>query len=150
MMALKQLQDLLDLLFIKEIEVLLLAAEQIDLKAQLKLILVQGTRLKIKPILQKEKPLIVILGRSQTDHLQVRDQIDHRLDLILRQELASILIQGLEEGLRAENLLQVAVAQREAEKDNLTQIIKKCNNLPLRKYKEGWIIHVVVHLFYTL
>jgi len=150
MMALKQLQDLLDLLFIKEIEVLLLAAEQIDLKAQLKLILAQGTQLKIKPILQKEKPLIVILGRSQTDHLQVLDQIDHRLDLILRQELASILIQGLEEGLRAENLLQVAVAQREAEKDNLTQFIKKCNNLPLRKYKERWIIHVVIHLFYTL
>lgn len=128
-MALKQLQDLLDLLFIKEIEVLLLAAEQIDLEAQLKL------------ILQKEKPSIVIPGRSQTDH---------RLNLILRQELASLLILGLEEGLRAENLLQVAVAQREGEKDNLTQIIKKCNNLPLREYKERWIIHVVVHLFYTL
>jgi len=70
-MALKQLQDLLDLLFIKEIEVLLLAAEQIDLEAQLKL------------ILQKEKPSIVIPGRSQTDH---------RLNLILRQELASLLI----------------------------------------------------------
>jgi len=140
-MALKQLQDLLDLLFIKEIEVLLLAAEQIDLEAQLKLILIQETQLKIKLILQKEKPSIVIPGRSQTDH---------RLNLILRQELASLLILGLEEGLRAENLLQVAVAQREGEKDNLTQIIKKCNNLPLREYKERWIIHVVVHLFYTL
>ena len=119
---LKQLKDPLGHLYIKEIEVLLLVAEQIDLQdleAQLNLILVQEAHLDLKLILQKEKTIIVIPGRGQTDHLQVRDQIDHRLNLTLRQEVASLLLQGLEEGHQAENLLQVAVAQREAEKDKL-------------------------------
>lgn len=122
-MALKQLQDLLDLLFIKEIEVLLLAAEQIDLQdqgVQLKLLLEQEVHLDQKLILQQEETIIVITetpDQGQADHLQDR-QVDLRLNLILLQEVIDLL-QNLEEDHQVENLLQVAVAQKEAEKDNL-------------------------------